>query len=475
MAYQLTWGNVVAPSFWPPLAKILMAWPLELHKDLFLTPRIEVNVAGLICLSAIAFLTWRLFESRLICLVAATLGLFLPQRLILSVVPLSDVYGHVLVLFAAGFAAGWIRYARRFDLIAASSLLMLASAVRLEDWFINAVFGLYLAYYTFGRREVGIGTFVLSAALIVAFPLFWIGNSYLHLGSLDNLFVTSRQFVEYTGRDYLVALKNNVLYRVARDVALNPALTLGAVSALYSARHLPNVRTWAILFFVPVVLEGLDMLMTLSVPIGEGGRTNGLTALLLLPFSAFAVVSIAKRFMNAPLGQIAGICAIAYGLVIPLALETRFRLRMAAENDSTLSESDLSLGWYLRDLLRRDDRNVLIDAIGNLDYLNILVTANAPERFVLNVDADPLTTALYAHPSQRAGFFERHEASVIDTYLTDKFSGANGVDFDRLRSRSIGYVLARNKDYVEMLRASPKMRHLGDFPPWALFAAAGSD
>src|SRR6185295_348452 len=100
------------------------------------------------------------------------------------------------VLFAAGFVAGWIRQAQSSDLIAASAMLMLASAIRLEDWFINAIFGLYLAYRTFRYRETRTTTFLLSGALIAIFPVFWICASYYNLGSLENLTVTSRQFFE---------------------------------------------------------------------------------------------------------------------------------------------------------------------------------------------------------------------------------------------------------------------------------------
>ena len=104
LAHGLTWENLWAPSWWPPLTKLIMGLPLKLYDDLFVTPRIEVGIAGLLCLGALAFLGHRLFDNRLAAVIAAMLGVFLPQRWILSVVPLSDIFGYALLLTAADAA-----------------------------------------------------------------------------------------------------------------------------------------------------------------------------------------------------------------------------------------------------------------------------------------------------------------------------------------------------------------------------------
>jgi hypothetical protein len=468
IAHGFSWSTLFEPSWWPPLTKLIMALPLRLHDDLFVTPRIEVGIAGLFCLAALAFAAYELSGSRLVALVAAGLGIFLPQRWILSVVPLSDIYGYVLVLIAAGLVARWLKTGRAGAATAASLVLMLGSAIRFEIWFIAAVWGLYLAYASLARHRLSLVRLALNGVILSAFPVYWIAHNYLATGSLDNLTIVSRQFIEYYGHDLATAIRNNVLYRFLRDIATTPALALGFAGLVYGVVSSARIRAWALVLLFPVVIEAADMMATWSVPIGEGMRSDGLWALLLLPFAAWALVIIASHIAQRNASRVAALLLLCLGLVIPLVMSTRLNLKIIEDFGPTMTPNDLSMGRTLKDLLHRDKRQVLVDATDELRYLNVMVTANAPERFVLNSDADPILAALYTDaPIDR---LRHYDSAALETYRTDKFRAGDHVDLAKLQKRDIGYVLAHRPDYVAALSHDPGLRQIEHFEYWVLFA-----
>lgn len=470
VAHNLSWHGVLTPGFWPPLAMILMGLPLKIYNDLFLTPRIEIGVFGILCLCAVAFTTLRLFQNRLAALIAVTLAAVVPQRLILSVVPLSDLYGYLFVITAFGFCAGWLSTNRRGDLLFASFFVMLASATRLEDWFLNAVFGLYVAYRALVRRDIPLAVFLPSAALIGGFPAFWLIDSYLHDPELHNLTIVSSQFTGIYGHDYVLALKNNVLYRFARDLAVTPALLLGALYVLWLALHDVRTRVLAVLFYLPIVVEGLYMAATFSVPVGEAQRSDGLAVMLLVPFAGFAAVEIATRLSKARAWRLASAVALTYALATPLAMRTGVQINMFRGLGVMMTDNDVAAGRYLAQVLGANPQSVLLDSTDNLDYLNILVTSNAPDRFMLNVDAEPVVTGIYA--TSYAHLPRNSEtAKVRQTYLTDKFWSGNGPDFAKMRARGIGFIVTPNARYVAALdHASRDVKNLATFENWHVYA-----
>jgi len=472
LAHSLSWQNLWAPSWWPPLTKLLMGLPLELYDDLFVTPRIEVGLGGLLSLCALAFLAYRLFDNRLAAVLAAALGIFLPQRWILSVVPLSDIFGYALLLTAAGFAAGGLKSGRSADLFGASLFLMLTSAVRLEVWFIAAAWGLYLAYAALVRRELTLSWLVLHGVILSVFPLYWLAHNYLQTGSFENFSIVSRQFVDFYGPDLATAVRNNVLYRLIRDVVLSPVLAVGAAGLIYAAVYSRPIRIWALIFFVPVTVEAADMFATFSVPIGEGMRSDGIWALLLLPFAGAVIIAAAECIAQRAIARHAIIAVLTYAIVMPLITGTRLQIKIFEDVGVTLTQADLDLGHYLRDLLRRDQQGVLLDATGGLDYLNVLVTSNVPDRFVLNVDADPVETALYA--GAPLNNLRHDDKAVIEKYRTDKFWSGDRLDDRKLSARGIDYILARRPDYIAALDADRTgLTRVKSFGRWVLFKRLG--
>jgi hypothetical protein len=472
VAYHLTWSGAFEASYWPPLPKIINGLALALYPDLFVTPRIVVGVAGLATLGALVFTTRRLFDNRLIALIAGMLAIFLPQRLILSVVPLSNIFGYLLVTIAAGFLAGWLRGKGNRELFLSSFFLLLAAAVRLEVWFINAALGLYLAYRTLVRRDVSWPVFIGNGVLLAAFPSAWILHIYVQTGSLELLTFTRRQFLDFAGHDYALALKSNVLYVFAMDVVLGPVLALGALALAYLSIVDRAIRGWAIVLFAPLAVIAIDMLASWSVPLGAPFRVDAIWLLLLAPFGAWALVVAAERLGASRPMRLAAAAALTYLATVPFVLNTRDMVHLFHRVSPVITSADLALSAELKRRLSQDSRQVLLDATNNLDYLDVIVLANAPDRFILNVEADPVLTAGYSWTPE--AYIRRGDTAIVNTYLTDKFHIAEGLDMERVQARNIGYVLVRNSDYVRALRANPRLSEAGSYGRWVLFELSAS-
>jgi hypothetical protein len=259
-----------------------------------------------------------------------------------------------------------------------------------------------------------------------------------------------------------------VLYRVIRDIVLNPVLAVGAVGFLYGVVHSRALRAWAVIFFLPLLVEAADMLATYSVPIGEGMRSDGIWALLLLPFAASVIVAAAERITPRATARYAFILIMGYALMMPLIVGTRLQLKIYEDVGVTLSQTDVDMSRSLKDLLRREKGAILLDATGGLDYLNVLVTTNAPERFILNVDADPVETALYSEP--KIENLRRYDAAVVEKFRADKFWTGADLDARKLSDRGIRYILARRADYIRALEARPaEVQRIERFGYWVLF------
>lgn len=470
LAYKLTLAKAVEPFLWPPLPKILTGLALKLHPDLVATPRILVAATGLLTLGAIVILTRRLFDNRLVALVAGALAVFIPQRLILSVVPMADIFGYLFVLIAAAFLINWLRQGRVDALIYASLCLLLAATVRFEDWFFNGVLIIYLAYRTFVSRDLRASVFVLSGALLMAFPCAWVIATYVHDGSLTALSLTSHQFIASHGHDWNLALNDNVILYMVKDTVVSFVFLIGILSLVYFAARNSDIRAWALVLFTPLVLLGASMLVTFSVPMAAPFRTDGTWLLLLVPFAAWVIVSLAQRISTKTLGRLLAVVLMTFACIVPLALRSRTYVQEALSQTGAVANKPL--GSQLHALLRANNRRILLDAIDNLDYLDVLVLSNAPDRFVLNVDADPTHVAVYA--SQRQYYLRHDDVKIVKRYLTDKFAITSGLNLDVLRARKISYMLVRNNAYIKALDANPDVTRMKRFGPWVLFTIRGS-
>jgi hypothetical protein len=471
IAHDYSLAQTLAPSSWPPFNKVVTGIALWLHDDLFVTPRILSNLFGLVVILAVAQLAYRLFDNRLIAIVAAALAVFVPQRLILSAAPLSDISAYFFCIFAASYLVTWLKTGKLADLTIASCILLVGATVRYESWFFNAVLACYLAYRTFVGLDVSLRTFLLNGAILAAFPIVWLASTYLQTGTLGAIGTTSRQFIDAYGLNYFLALRYSALSRFVLDVLINPALAIGAITLVAMAVRDWRVRDWALVMFSPLLIISALMLATFSVPMAAPFRIDGQWLLLLVPFASFAIVNFAQRIATGadarwPIyGVVAG---LVYVFVLPAALAAKNRVDLLAHEVAVIRPADIELGRKLSAVLAGDRQHVLLDAIDNVDFLNVIVVANAPGRFVLNVDADISRTALYA--TGRKAYLARGDDEIVSKYLTDKFRIGDRLDTEKLRLRNIGYVLLRKTEGGSNYPQGAALIPLGDFGRWSLFS-----
>lgn len=469
IAGGLTFTKAFTPTFWPPLPQDVFALALKLDGNLFATPRVVVALVGLLTVAATALLARELFDSRAVALVAALLAAFVPQRLLLSVAPLADVFAYLFLLLAATWLARWLRDERRSTLVVASLWLLLAGAVRYEDWGFNAVLACYLAYRTFARGDLDRGTFVTATAVLAAFPVAWVAGSYAHDGSLSAFSLTSRQFVETYGHAWHLALGNDAAVLFVRDALLLPAVLAGSVALVVLAVRRPLIRTWAVLLFAPLALLSLTMAVSLSVPTAANFRIDGAWLLLVVPFAAWTIVTLTGRVRATPARSLAA-AAMLLMCLVPAGIRTHARAVTARRQIGALGDSELNAA--VDSVLDRTQAGILLDASDNLDYLNVLVRSNAPDRFVLNVDAPATLVSIYEPNS--AYYNRKHDTRIVERYLADKFGLAHGLALRALRRRHIGYLLVHNPAYVAALAAGGRVQTQYSDARWTLFRLRAS-
>lgn len=465
MAHGLTWGNALEPWIWPPFYRIFVGLALKLHDDVFLVPRLLVSLAGILLLPALAWLAGLLLARPGVTLLTALIAVVLPPRLVLSVVPMADVFHLLLLVVAAGLLLRWLRTGQGRPLLLAALCLMLAATVRYEAWLVAATLIAYLAHRVLISRDLAPGTAALATLLLALFPAFWIADSWLTYGSLDNLGVTRWQFLTGFGEDHARALYGNVATSLLRDLLWAPVLLLGVAGLVGRARADRQVRDWAIVLFLPLPLLGALMLATWSVPGSADARLAGGWSLLLLPFAAETLLRCAGRLRQGRPRRAALTALLALALAPPLVRDARILHRGMLSHETGAWRQERAAGLLLRDeLARLGPGKALIDATDNLDYLDVLTGSTVPDRFVLTSLAEPVDAALYL--PMRDAFLARDDRAIIAAYLTDRFALDHGGSAEALARADVRLVAAHGVRLLPALDASPlleRVRALGDW------------
>ena len=468
LALGLSRHNALQPWVWPPFYKILVGIFLNLHSDVFIVPRVLVGIAGLLVLLLIFHLANVLSADRRVSLITALLAVPIPDRLIFSVTPMSDIFFYLLLVGAGVFILRWLRTGLRWELLVGCACLMFASTVRYE----GCVFCVTLLAYLVGRRvlqrDVGTGLLALGSVTLMGFPVLWIVDSYWWYGSLDNLSITSSQYLGMYGRDYHTALIRSPLGSFFKNLPWNPMLLLGLMAFCWLALKDRLVRAWAAIFFVPLPLITAVMIASMSVPSAVPWRTSGAWVLFLLPFTALAIVRASGTLRR---GRARGWTFMVLLLIalVPPAMRTKQIAWLGMVDEGTQDlRREREAGLFIRDeFARLGGGSALLDSAENLDYLDVMTGSTVPERFVLTAAADPLEVANYI--PLRAAYYRENDAAIIDKYLVDHFDLEHGGCAAAFAKSDIKLVLARTPRFVRSLDSSPLVERLRRFGSWVLY------
>lgn len=475
MAHGLSWENALQPWIWPPFYKICVGLALKLVDDVFVVPRLLSSLAGLAVVLALMRLAHLLFADRRVTLVTAIFAALIPYRLLFSVVPLSDIYYLLFVSLAATEVLAWLRSGRARPLLVGCLCLLLAQTVRYEACFFGFTLGLFLAYRWWRGQGVGLPVLAAAGALLTAFPVFWVIDSLVWYGSLDNLLLTRQQFSGITDASYHTALVWMPLGRpLLLEVAWNPAVLLGLAVLGGCCRRDGAIRAWVLVFGIPLFIASAVMVATLSIPLAVSWRTLGVWSLLMLPFSSLALVRLAARLGEAR-GRWRG-RALAVAVAVAALPIVVHDLRLAqggmTNYETGQPRQERRIGLRLRAALEREGGRALVDSYDNLDFLDVIVGAALPGRFVTSADADPNEVANFV--PMRARILRDRDSAVIARYLGDRFDLAHGGDAAALARRDIRLLAVREKAFVAALDASPLVERLPEaYAGWVLYRRRG--
>jgi hypothetical protein len=468
LALRLSWRNALEPWVWPPFHKVFVGLFLKVHRDVFVVPRVLVGIAGLMLLFAMFQLAAALFADRKVSLITMLLAMPIPDRLIFSVTPMSEIFFYLLLIGASIFILRWLQADRRADLILGCVCLMLASTDRYEACFFAVTLLLYLTGRWFRGQGVGIGLLLGIYTILLSFPILWIVDCYWWYGSFRNLAVTSWQFLATDGYDYHTAFIRSPVGSFIKDLMWIPMLSLGAAACFWLALKDRVICAWAAIFFAPLPLITAVMIASMSIPSSVPWRTSGAWVFLLLPFTALALARTSEWFRQGR-SRTAVLTGLVLLALVPPAIHTAKIARSGMLDDSLRDwRREREAGLFIKNELERfDDGRVLIDSMNNLDYLDVMVGSTVPERFVLTSGADPLDVA--NHMPLRFKYYRDANSEIIQKYFADLFNLYRGGSIEALARNNIKLVLVRTPRFVQSLHSSAFLERLRDFGGWVLY------
>ncbi len=465
-AWHLTGSNALEPFLWPPFYKLFVGSALKLYPSIFLTPRILVCITGLFSLLSLVWLTTALFHDRRISLIAAFLALLAPHRLLFSVVPLSDIYYFFFIVSAATLVLRWLRSERARPLLGACACMLLAESVRFEAGLFAVFLEILLIYRGLIRRDLPFVTLCVSSLILFIFPALWALNSYLWYGSLSNINVASQQFVGEFGRNYAYAIKWSPLRFFVQDMIWNPLTVPGLAAVIWLSVRDRAIRTWTLLFAVPLLVFSLYTVLTFSIPTAATWRTSGVWTLMMLPFDAFVawrIGTILVGSIRAPRPVLAMLLLFA---ILPMGVRSLwYRHDGLRNNETLLAHQEYKLDAYLDlQLASSPGSMVLIDSSSNLDYLDLLAFSRFPDRLILTAAGDPV----------QIGFYEpmRHAydgRSDVSAFLTDRFNLEHGGILKMLVAHHIRLVVVRDRAIVGAMNASLLVTPVQYYNDWTVY------
>ena len=457
MALDLSWANALEPFIWPPFYKLFVGAFLKLWGDVFLVPRLLAGLVGLLCILALVRLSDLLFQDRRVNLLTAALAVAFPHRLVFSVVPLSDIYAYVFLIAAAGCVLAWLRRGSVPQLLLGCACVFGAETVRFEAGSFALALLVLVLHRWLVRRELGFGAATAAATILFAFPAFWVLNSYLWYGSLENLGIVGQHYAANFGTSRLRALYLSPLGRnLALDLLWNPLMLGGLAVLAWTAARDDAVRAWALAFGVPLLLSTAVMVLTLSITMAAPWRTIGIWALLLLPFEALAIVRVADRLGHGRARGVAVAVLLAAALLPPAARSAVYARDGMLDNRTGGWREERAAGLHtVRELARSGSGKALLDSAANLDFLDVLAGSGDPKRFVLSHGTDPQVVA-NAFP-------------LGGPALEDRFGLARGGSAEALAAEDVRLLLVREPRFMAALDAAGRWERARAFGPWVLY------
>jgi hypothetical protein len=394
--YWHTSGKIESSS-WLPLHFLIMGWGLILFQDLIWLPRIISLLFGIMTIAAAGLLADELFRKKEITIYTLIIMLLIPQRVILSIVPLPEIIFSFFVISGSLFFLKFIRSGGTSHLIISVVLITLSNSLRYEGWIISACMGVYLLWKFKGQTRI---LFVLS--LLAIFPLFWLLFNYL---KFDDIFY----FLHEPGKYYALAqeetffntLKFNPLTQFIEQNLIT--MNILGLAGIYLLRKNALLRRWMIVFFLPLILFSAVSLTGKGLPAHNFWRTSVVWVFILIPFTSFMIFKLKRLAAVNP-------SVILILFILPLQVifsNNHYFKNIREEYCLTQDKIDTAnkIIEYLNSTAGSEDR-ILIENLSTFEHFDITLASQEPFRFIYSRrnDLTPL-------------FEEKYTGVVIRHYL----------------------------------------------------------
>jgi Dolichyl-phosphate-mannose-protein mannosyltransferase len=380
-----TWIKTGSPQsdVWLPFHRIIVGAGLLVWNDLFVIPRIISFAFGLVALFAMIWMAHELFHDNKVTITTAVLSALFPPRIILSVVPLTEIEFITFILIGLTFYLRWLRSKNNRQLIMTAVCIGLSTTIRYEGWIFAFVFSVILMV----KREDRTSVFVHHVAgyiillLVGVFPLYWTSVSFQETHLLFGF--ASSHADRYQRAFHINTLKIIWHSPLTQFIYQNGLLLnlIGTISLVQLFRHDKHKREYLLLPTAAMLVFALVLLTGAGFTTHNPWRISVLWGCLLVPFTAYWIVQHLERHEQSNAAKRHGILVlIAVAFIVQLAWLSR-----ATEFNS----SDYQAGKYLKDSIQGDMQQKILIETATWNYVNVIVASNKPDCFIMNTGFDP--------------------------------------------------------------------------------------
>lgn len=436
------------PSVWLPLHTITLGVALDQWRDLFIVPRIISFFFGLVSLSGIAWLAHILFRNRAVTVVTMVLAAVFPARVILSVVPLSEIMFISVIVLAVALLARWMIRENGRDLLLAVALFALATTIRYEGWIVAVcVAAMLILRHIRGPLRLSARSIGIAVTVLLSFPLLWVLMHALREGDpFTFVRIPQENYTRMFGESWQALVVNSVpLQFILQN--LTPLNLLGLIMVSIVLKSRSRLREWMMIPIAGFLLMSFASIAGKAMPNHSFWRVPAVWSVLLIPFTAAWVIE--QRGWQKEGGRLAGAGVAGFLTALLIVQSILQTFAMTAYPDFRRQER--SAGEYAASILNQsvrlsgaDTGRILIES-STWRYLHVIIASQHPEVFLLNSGPDP------SHP------------------LPAILSATKPVDPDALRSANIRYVFAESAGLKKRLEHIPDLSHEHSFAEWNVY------
>ncbi len=381
-AAEMSFRQILKPTWFPPLYAFINKLGLSLYYDLFLTPRVMASLAGILTSLALMFFAHRLFGNSRISIMTGILAVYFPHRLIFSVAPMSEIYFMCFMTLGCAFVLGWFSDAKKWDLLCSSICFLLCSSLRYEGWLVCATMASILSVQRFIHGKPGWRSYLVNIAILASFPLYWFLSAYFSK-RMWAFSCIAQYYIDVHGKDLTKVWQRSFLYQFIEQAVFSP-LIVGLLSIVYHAFQDRKVRLLSLLLLVPILGMTAMGFVSYALPAHNWWRVAGPALFLLLPFLAPLIYKVTLLlFANRHLQY-------TFLLITSVLCMAAFHNEVTERTKKSCMKSDhLKLGAVIKTLSLEGNEKILIDT-STWIYTNVIVASNIPDRFIGNGGPGPL-------------------------------------------------------------------------------------